>query len=94
MKPFERMAADIVDDEPEYRSQAAEAAKLVNQATQILSRLSQGIPETDDTKLKGNVEAIYPELDKLAFKLTFALRQDPDPTDTSPASSDQPNDES
>ena len=90
MGPFERMAAEMADDE--YRAKVAEVAGLMGQAAKILNELIQGSLDTDDAKLKGNVEAIHPEVDQLAFKLHFALGQDPDFTGTSPASSDQPAD--
>jgi len=70
------MAADVAGDE--YREKAAEAAGLMSQAARILGGLVQGPLDTDDAKLKGNVEAIHPEVDQLAFKLAFVLRQDPD----------------
>jgi hypothetical protein len=76
MGPFERMAADVAGDE--YREKAAEAAGLMSQAARILNELVQGTLDTDDAKLKGNVEAIHPEVDQLAFKLAFALRQGSD----------------
>jgi hypothetical protein len=76
MGPIERMAAEMADDK--YRSRAAEAANLMGQAAKILDDLIQGPLDTDDAKLKANVEAIHPEVDQLAFKLGFAVRQNPD----------------
>lgn len=70
---LERMAAEMVGNE--YREKATEAAGLMGQAAKILDGLIQGPPDTDDAKLKGNVEAIHSEVDQLAFKLEFALQQ-------------------
>lgn len=69
------MAAEMSDDE--YRAKVVEVALLMGQAAKILNELIQGSLDTDDAKLKENVEAIHPEVDQLALKLHFALGQDP-----------------
>lgn len=74
-----RIATAIVATEgDEYRNTVAEVVKHLQNATRLLDSLVQGSADTSDIKLKGNVEAIYPEVDQLATKLYFVLKQNPD----------------
>jgi hypothetical protein len=71
-----QMAARITAAD-EYREKVVEAAKLLDQANRLMDRLVQGELDTQDQRLKNNIEVFQRELDGLSTKIQFALRQGP-----------------